>query len=723
MREILGILKKYILGICCVVVLLVIQANCDLALPEYTSNIINVGIQQQGVESTIPEVIRKSSLDSIVVIANDKSIMDYYELIEKGNKEYIDEYPILKNTSLYILTEKDEEKLEVLEDKLLSSTVFYYTLINTKEISTNWITNITPNTLPYLLYGDTDNPIKKMHEEFKNVDTELISQYAITFIIDEYKIIGVDLEELQMNYLFKSGAKMLGFALLIMLVIICSTYLSGKIASSFAYDLREKVVKKIISYSNSEYNEFSTASLITRSTNDIGQVQMIFTMCMRMILFAPIVGIGAMFKVANIDMTWIIGLAVLAILVLIITLMVFALPKFKIVQKLIDRINLVVRETLNGLPVIRAFANEEFEREKFDKANTDLMKVNLFTQRLMAIMSPFMTIIMNGTIVLIYWIGAERVDLGTLRVGDLTALITYTMHIIMSFLMISMLSIMLPRAIVAINRIREVLNKKSSIEEIPEPKKLDKSKTGLVEFKDVSFKYPDGDEMIIEDLSFTCEPGTTTAIIGSTGSGKSTIVNLIPRFFDVTKGEVKVSGVNVKEASLEELRQTIGVVPQKGLLFSGTIESNIKFSDQTMSDEQMIKAAEIACASEFINKKEDKYASQISQGGTNVSGGQRQRLSIARAVAKNPDIYIFDDSFSALDYKTDSMVRKNLNEYCGNATKIIIAQRVATIMNADQIIVLDQGKVVGMGTHKELYKNCKIYKDIALSQLKEEELV
>ena len=348
------------------------------------------------------------------------------------------------------------------------------------------------------------------------------------------------------------------------------------------------------------------------------------------------------------------------------------------------------------------------------------MKVNLFTQRLMAIMSPLMTIIMNGTIVLIYWIGAERVDLGTLQVGDLTALITYTMHIIMSFLMISMLSIMLPRAIIAINRIKEVLNKKSSIEEIENPIKLDKSKTGLVEFNNVSFKYPDGDEMIVEDLSFTCEPGTTTAIIGSTGSGKSTVVNLIPRFFDVTKGEVKVSGVNVKDASLEELRSVIGVVPQKGLLFSGTIESNIKFSDQSMSDEQMIKAAEIACAAEFINKKDERYLSPISQGGTNVSGGQRQRLSIARAGAKNPDIYIFDDSFSALDYKTDSNVRKNLNEYCGNATKIIIAQRVATIMNADQIIVLEQGKVVGIGTHQELYKNCKIYKDIALSQLKEE---
>ena len=722
MKEILGLLKKYIFGICCVVVLIILQANCDLALPEYTSNIINVGIQQQGVENAIPKVIRKNSLESISVIAKDKTIIDNYELIEKGNEEYIDEYPILKNTSVYILKEDNKDKLNELEEKIIIPEMFYYAISTSKEIKDMGVT-ITSNTLPYLLFGEGTNPLKEMYKSFNEMDSELANQYAINFVKDEYKTVGYDLEELQMNYLFKTGTKMILFAFLIMGIIIVSTYLSGRIASSFAYDLREKVVKKIISYSNSEFNEFSTASLITRTTNDISQVQMIFTMCMRILLFAPIIGIGAMFKVAGIDMTWVIGCAIGAILVLIITLMIFALPKFKIIQKLIDRINLVVRETLNGLPVIRAFANEKFEKNKFDKANTDLMKVNLFTQRLMAIMSPLMTIIMNGTIVLIYWIGAERVDLGTLQVGDLTALITYTMHIIMSFLMISMLSIMLPRAIIAINRIKEVLNKKSSIEEIENPIKLDKAKTGLVEFNNVSFKYPDGDEMIIEDLSFTCKPGTTTAIIGSTGSGKSTVVNLIPRFFDVTKGEVKVSGVNVKDASLEELRSVIGVVPQKGLLFSGTIESNIKFSDQSMSDEQMIKAAEIACAAEFINKKDERYLSPISQGGTNVSGGQRQRLSIARAVAKNPDIYIFDDSFSALDYKTDSNVRKNLNEYCGNATKIIIAQRVATIMNADQIIVLEQGKVVGIGTHKELYQNCKIYKDIALSQLKEEELV
>ena len=670
------------------------------------------------------KVVRNVSyiLDCIVAISNDKSILDSYKLIEKGNKEYLDKYPIVEKTNIYVLKDLSEEELNSLEEKMLTSEIFYYTLSNSKEIKEAGIT-LTPSSLTYMLRGEKDNIVKTMYQGFKNSDTELLGQYGTNFVIKEYEKVGIDLEELQMNYLFKTGIKMILFALFIMVIIIGSTYLSGRIASSFAYDLREKVVKKIISFSNSEFNEFSTASLITRSTNDIAQIQMILTMCMRMVLYAPIIGIGAMFKVAGIDMVWVIGVAVSAILVLVITLMILALPKFKIIQKLIDRINLVVRETLNGLPVIRAFANEDFEKNKFDKANTDLMKVNLFTQRLMAIMSPGMTIIMNGTIVLIYWIGAERVDLGTLQVGDLTALITYTMHIIMAFLMISMLSIMLPRAIIALNRVREVLNKKCSIENIENPKPLNKELTGLVEFDHVSFKYPDGDELILEDLTFTCAPGSTTAIIGSTGSGKSTVVNLIPRFFDVTEGSIKVSGVNVKEASLEELRRSIGVVPQKGLLFSGTIESNIKFSDQSMSDEQMIKAATIARAHEFIMKKEEQYNSPITQGGTNVSGGQRQRLSIARAVAKNPDIYIFDDSFSALDYKTDSEVRKNLNEYCGNATKIIIAQRVATVMNSDQIIVLDQGKVVGIGTHQELYQNCKIYKDIALSQLKEEELV
>ena len=721
MKEILKVLKKYIFAILLVVILLVIQAKCDLALPEYTSNIINVGIQQSGISSVVPEVISTKSLENISAIANDNSIIDNYELVKKGTEEYTNKYPLVKEKDIYILKDLNEEELKTLEDKILIPEIFYSMLLTSDEVKESGIA-LTPITISYMLKTEDDNEIKDMYDTLKSTDTKLLNQYAINFVINEYNTIGVDLESIQMNYLVSSGIKMLLFALFIMIIIIGSTYISGRVASSFAYDLREKVVKKIISFSNQEYNEFSTSSLITRSTNDIAQIQQLLTMCLRIILYAPIIGLGAMFKVAKIDMVWIIGIAIAAILVLIITLLIFVMPKFKIVQKLIDRINLVVRETLNGLPVIRAFANEEFEMKKFDKANKDLRDVNLFTQRVMALMSPIMTLIMNGTIVLIYWIGADKVDVGSLQVGDLTALITYTMHIIMSFLMISMLSIMAPRAIIAINRIKEVLTKESSIKDKDNAKSLDKDKLGLIEFKNVSFKYPDGDELVLNNLSFTCKPGTTTAIIGSTGSGKSSIVNLIPRFFDTTEGEILVSGINVKDLKLKDLRDSIGIVPQKGLLFSGTIRSNIKFSDESMSDEQMIKAAKIACASEFIEKREDGYDAEISQGGTNVSGGQKQRLSIARAVAKNPSIYIFDDSFSALDYKTDSEVRKNLNEYCKDATKIIVAQRVATVMNSDQIIVLDQGKVVGIGTHEYLYKKCKIYKNIALSQLKEEEL-
>lgn len=722
MKHILGILKKYSVGIILVFILTLIRANCDLTLPEYTSDIINVGIQQQGVESSVPNIIAEDTLDNIVAIADNKEIYDYYELVKKGNKKYIDEYPILEKENIYLKKDLTEEEQSKLEEQLLIPEIFYYMLLSTDDVKNGTI-KLTPETLSYYLNSEENNQIKVMYEQIESADNELLNQYGINFVINEYENIGVDLQELQMSYLISAGIKMLALALFIMLLIICTAYLSGTIGSKFAYDLREKVVKKIMSFSNQEFNEFSTASLITRTTNDITQVQMIVTMCMRMVLFAPIIGIGAMIKVANIDMVWIIGAAIGAILILIIILLIFAMPKFKIIQKLIDRINLIVRETLNGIPVIRAFANEEFERKKFNKANTDLMKVNLFTQRLMAAMSPFMTIIMNGTVVLIYWIGASRVDAGTLQVGTLTALITYTMHIIMSFLIISMMSIMLPRALIAITRIKEILNKEESIKEISNPKELDPSKKGLVEFNNVSFKYPDGDNLVLDNLTFKVMPGTTTAIIGSTGSGKSTIVNLIPRFFDVNEGEILVNGVNIKEASLEELRSKIGVVPQKGLLFSGTISSNIKFSDPSMSDAKMKKAAEIACAKEFIEKKEEKYDSSIAQGGTNVSGGQRQRLAIARAVAKDPDVYIFDDSFSALDYKTDAKVRKNLNEECKEATKIIVAQRVATVMNADQIIVLDEGKIVGIGTHKELYKKCPIYKSIALSQLKEEELV
>ena len=446
------------------------------------------------------------------------------------------------------------------------------------------------------------------------------------------------------------------------------------------------------------------------------------TMVLRMVLYAPIIGIGALTKIISINMVWILGISIGAICLLMIILMLFVLPKFKAIQSLIDKLNLIVRETLNGLPVIRAFANEKKEIDKFDKANTDLKKVNLFTQRLMSLMFPLMMLIMNGTIILIYFVGAKHIDTGAMQVGTLTALISYTMQVIMSFLMLSMLSIMAPRAIISINRIKEVLNKENSIEESKNPVKLDSSRNSELEFKNVSFKYPDGDEYVLEDVNFKINKGETLAIIGSTGSGKSTIVKLIDRFFDVTSGEILLNGINIKDLSFEDLRSEIGLVPQKGMLFSGTVESNLKFGNDELTEEEMIKALKVSEAYEFVMNKEEKLLYPISQGGTNVSGGQRQRLCIARAVAMNPNIYVFDDSFSALDYKTDSKVRKNLNENCKNSTKVIIAQRVATVMNADKILVLDEGKVVGLGTHKELYKNCKVYKEIALSQLSEEEL-
>lgn len=724
MKEILKILKKYTLGIILIVILLVVQANCDLALPEYTSNIINIGIQQKGVEESVANAYTENTLNSIVALSNDASILDYFELIESDSDaslEYIDDYPYLKEGNIYVKKELSESETAALEEKIVVPQIALYMIKSSDELAGENV-ETTPEIIAGIMASEDGVAFQENYANFEELDSALLDQYAISSVIDEYTTLEVDLESRQMNYLFSTGIKMIALAFLIMAIIILSTYLSGRIASMFSRDLRSKIVSKVMSYSNSEFNQFSTSSLITRSTNDVQQIQMLFTMLLRIVLYAPIIGIGALVKVAGIDMVWVIGIAVGAIMILVLILLLVAMPKFRMVQKLIDKINLVVREVLNGLPVIRAFANEEYEIDRFDKSNRDLMKVNLFTQRTMALMSPVMMFIMNGICVLIYWVGADAIDIGTMQVGTLTALITYTMQIIMAFLMLSMISIMAPRAMVSINRVSDVLTKDSSILEIDNPIDINPKKRGEVEFRNVSFQYPDGDELVLENISFKVKPGTTTAIIGSTGSGKSTIVNLIPRFFDVTEGEILVDGVNIKNMHLKELRDIIGVVPQKGLLFSGTIESNIKFADKEISDEQMKKAARVACADTFIAEKEDGYASEISQGGTNVSGGQRQRLAIARAVAKDPEIYIFDDSFSALDYKTDSMVRKNLAKECSKATKIIVAQRVSTVMNADQIIVLDEGKVVGIGTHKNLYKKCKIYKEIALSQLKEEEL-
>lgn len=708
------ILKKYTGKIILVVLLLLVQAYCDLALPDYTSKIINVGIQQKGISSEVADVLTDKTFDNLSALNN--KLKGYYEKVDKTDKN-IKKYPYLKDGAVYKLIDSVSEDGK---SEIVDATVIYSFLISNEQIKNSGI-DINPTTIEYYTKSDTLN-IKEYLDKFKDIDDSMKKQYSINFISSEYKSLGIDLENLQMKYLFKTGIMMVLLSLFIMVVIIITTYLSGKIAAMFAFDLREKVVRKIMSFSKSEFNEFETSSLITRSTNDITQIQNMLTMVLRMVLYAPIIGIGALTKIISINMVWILGISIGAICLLMIILMLFGLPKFKVIQSLIDKLNLIVRETLNGLPVIRAFANEKKEIDKFDKANTDLKKVNLFTQRLMSLMSPLMMLIMNGTIILIYFVGAKHIDTGAMQVGTLTALISYTMQVIMSFLMLSMLSIMAPRAIISINRIKEVLNKENSIEESKNPVKLDSSRNGELEFKNVSFKYPDGDEYVLEDVNFKINKGETLAIIGSTGSGKSTIVKLIDRFFDVTSGEILLNGINIKDLSFEDLRSEIGLVPQKGMLFSGTVESNLKFGNDALTEEDMINALKVSEAYEFVMNKEEKLLYPINQGGTNVSGGQRQRLCIARAVAMNPNIYVFDDSFSALDYKTDSKVRKNLNENCKNSTKVIIAQRVATVMNADKILVLDEGKVVGLGTHKELYKNCKVYKEIALSQLSEEEL-
>lgn len=708
------ILKKYTGKIILVVLLLLVQAYCDLALPDYTSKIINVGIQQKGISSEVADVLTDKTFDNLSAL--DNKLKGYYEKVDKTDKN-IKKYPYLKDGDVYKLIDSVSEDGK---SEIVDATVIYSFLISNEQIEKSGI-DINPTTIEYYTKSDTLN-IKEYLDKFKDIDDSMKKQYSINFISSEYKSLGIDLENLQMKYLFKTGTMMVLLSLFIMVVIILTTYLSGKIAAMFAFDLREKVVRKIMSFSKSEFNEFETSSLITRSTNDITQIQNMFTMVLRMVLYAPIIGIGALTKIISINMVWILGISIGAICLLMIILMLFGLPKFKIIQSLIDKLNLIVRETLNGLPVIRAFANEKKEIDKFDKANTDLKRVNLFTQRLMSLMSPLMMLIMNGTIILIYFVGAKHIDTGTMQVGTLTALISYTMQVIMSFLMLSMLSIMAPRAIISINRIKEVLNKENSIEESKNPVKLDSNRNGELEFKNVSFKYPDGDEYVLEDVNFKINKSETLAIIGSTGSGKSTIVKLIDRFFDVTSGEILLNGTNIKDLSFEDLRSEIGLVPQKGMLFSGTVESNLKFGNDALTEEEMINALKVSEAYEFVMNKEEKLLYPINQGGTNVSGGQRQRLCIARAVAMNPNIYVFDDSFSALDYKTDSKVRKNLNKNCKNSTKVIIAQRVATVMNADKILVLDEGKVVGLGTHKELYKNCKVYKEIALSQLSEEEL-
>lgn len=715
MSKLLKYLKGHVLPIFFIFVLLIIQAFCDLSLPDYTSDIVNVGIQQSGIDSPVPEVIRESEFEKIAIFLPDDE-QDYfkenYVLVQAGDEKWKDKYPAAADENLYVADFKNTDSAQNLES-ILSLPIF---IIYSMENSGEQLGGI-PKEQAQMMLG-------KMEEQLSAMPETLITQSDIVYLQNEYKVIGLDLETMQRNYIIIAGAKMLALALLSMAVAVCVTFLAARIAAAVSKNLRSQVFHKVISFSNAEFDHFSTASLITRSTNDIQQMQMLIVMLLRLVLYAPILAAGGIYKVftTNMKMSWTLAVGIAAILIVVITLFTAVMPKFRKMQKLVDRINLVTREILSGIPVIRAFSTEKYEMKRFNKANTNLMRNQLFVNRAMSCMMPLMMLIMNLLTILIVWAGAGYIDNGTMQVGDMMAFIQYAMMIIMSFLMLSMVSVMLPRAVVAAVRVDEVLTTNVSLMDPPVPKEMSSSKKGYVEFKSVSFKYPGADEYVLKNLNFTAKPGQTTAIIGSTGSGKSTLVNLIPRFFDVTEGSILVDGQDVRDVAKKDLRDRIGYVPQKGILFSGTIETNIKYSDSNMDDSLMVKAARIAQAEEFINEKPDKYDSVISQGGNNVSGGQKQRLSIARAIAKRPEVYIFDDSFSALDYKTDVVLRQALKKETAESTVIIVAQRISTILHADQILVLDDGEVVGKGTHQELLRTCDVYRQIATSQLSAEDL-
>lgn len=725
----------FIIPVILVIVLLAVQAFCDLELPSYTSDIINNGIQQNGIDSSVPSVLTEELYNAINKISKeDISIVASYDLVVKENlsekdlKETAKEYPIIEKENIYLLKDLTKEEKEKLEEKIRKPLIIAVMLkSNNESLKTMMNINLAEDQtlLDFMMVLDEntfDMIVSKIEESLDTLDDSILNQYGVVSVRDVYNNVGINMDKYQIKYVLNKGAMMLAIALIGMLVAILTGYLISKLAARISYTLRSKVVNKIMSFSSAECKEFGASSLITRSTNDIEQIKNFSVMLLRIVVFAPIMGIGAFIKVYDNPLNWLIAVALIIMIALISILFALAMPKFKSMQKLIDKMNLVSREIITGMPVIRTFGTENYEEKRFDKANQKLTKTNLFVNRLMGIMMPSMMLVMNIISILIIWYGAKEIDLGTLQVGSLLAFITYTMQIIMSFLMIAMVSVILPRAMVSLKRIKEILKKESSIKEVENPIPFNEEEKGIVEFKNVSFKYPDADEAMLKNISFKAIPGTTTAFIGSTGSGKSTLINLIPRFFDTTEGEILVDGVNIKEASIKELRSKIGYVPQKGMLFSGTIESNLKLGNEDLTENEMHDAAKVSQALEFILNKTDKFESEISQGGANVSGGQKQRLSIARAIAKNPEIYIFDDSFSALDFKTDAALRKELKRHAKDATVLIVAQRISTIMNADNIIVLNEGEVVGAGTHKELLQNCSIYKEIALSQLREEEL-
>ncbi len=719
MIKLMGYLKKSAPYIVLITALLFVQAYCDLSLPDFTSKIVNVGIQQKGIEDSVPEKLRDSTMQSLRLFMDEAQREEVLANYTQEDDTWVLKEDISKDTR--------ESLNEDFSKAMMLLTVFSGDSEQGQQVMAQM--GIPEGTDPLEVLSRMPEEalaqiMDQVEEKLEDMPESIVTQAGVSFVASEYEALGMDVDAMQMHYILMAGLKMLAMALVIMLASVSVTFMSSIVAGRLGHDLRNSIYRKVMSFSSKEYHKFSTASLITRSTNDVQQVQQVMSMMFRIVLYAPILGIGGVIKVLKTDasMTWILGVAVVLIFMVIIVLFQVAMPKFTKLQTLIDRLNLVSREILTGIPVIRAFSREKHEEERFEKANLDLTRTNLFVNRCMTFMMPIMMLIMNGTSVLIIYSGAYAVDNGTMQVGNVMAFIQYAMQIIMAFLMITAISIMLPRANVAAGRIDEVLKTEVSIEDPKAPVFPAEDVRGEIEFDHVSFAYPDAGENVLTDISFKAKKGQTVAIIGSTGSGKSTLVNLIPRFYDVTEGSVKVDGVDVRQMTQKELRDKLGYVPQKGVLFSGTIDSNIRYGKPEISDTQVGQAAEVAQATEFILAKPEKYKATVSQGGTNVSGGQKQRLSIARAIAKDPEIFIFDDSFSALDFKTDSKLRKALKEHTRNATTIIVAQRISTILTADQIIVLEDGHVAGIGTHKELLANCQVYEQIARSQLSEEEL-
>ena len=735
MRKLFQFLKPYAPRVLLILCVLVVQAYCDLSLPTYTSNIVNVGIQQSGIDEEIPENISEEEMNRLLLFVSEDDRQDIQNAYEKSSEsfDYDGEVLTLKDS-----VKSDDEKLDALTEEMklpmMLTAGFENGSDTTKQMEgqlkeqMSQVPGIEKMSV-FDIFGMMDDTqraaiVDKITEQMDKMPDSILDQAAISYVKSMYEQIGLDTGHMSTVYILKTGAKMMGLAALGMAASILACLMASRVGAKVGRGLRRDTFRKVIGFSNAEFDKFSTASLITRSTNDIQQIQFLTVMILRIVLYAPVMAIGGILKVSktNVDMFWIIGLAVLLIVMVVAVLFIVVMPKFKIVQNMVDKLNLVSREILTGLPVIRAFHTEKHEEERFDKANKDLTKLNLFVNRAMTFMMPTMMLVMNGITVLIVWVGGHSINDGAMQVGDMMAFIQYAMQIIMSFLMICMISVMLPRAAVSAERVDEVLKSETKIHDPKEPKTLPKNGKGEVAFEHVSFHYPGAEEDVLHDITFTAKPGETTAFIGSTGCGKSTLVNLIPRFYDVTEGKITIDGQDVRDLTQHALRDKLGYVPQKGVLFSGNIASNIMFGNPAGSEQEMTEAAQIAQAVEFIDTKPERYKSPISQGGANVSGGQKQRLSIARAIAKHPDVYIFDDSFSALDYKTDTVLRSALKEKTTDSVVLIVAQRISTILHAEQIIVLDDGKIVGKGTHEELLKTCDAYYQIAASQLSESEL-